>query len=526
MPSPTGLQTNSGTAASVDSKVDEPVAAYKSMREHWDLPDDLLGGTPDMRRAGVKWLPKHEAEASKSWLIRRDMSVLFPAYKDTIKRIVDKPTSQPVTVEGLPESMEYLVDDVDGFGTSLHDFVHQLLKFGIHYGHSGVFTDFPTAPENRTKQDEKELNLRPVFILYPASQIIGWRFLPGTDELEQVRFIERKDEPKGDWGTEVVEYVRVITPDGFKLYRKAPSESEYSLHDEGFHTFGSIPLEIFYTESDSPMISEPPLEDLAWLNLSHWQSQSDHRNILRYARVGILFGSGLTDDQVENGLVIGPTQFIGTTDTDADLKFVEHSGASIGAGRQDLRDLEEKMEVLGMKPFAQRRNGKTLGDRVIDEDSGDTAIHSWVRNAERTIEQAFHNAAAWMEVGLPEDFAVNIFSEFSIGSNAESDSKTLRELQQDGIITKTTRLKEIQRRGILPDDMDAEAEVEEASEEFDASMPTPFDDITDRTEEPPKKPEEKPKAKDGPKDPPEKPKVVDKKTVRKAERKAAKDGDE
>ena len=54
------------------------------------------------------------------------------------------------------------------------------------------------------------------------------------------------------------------------------------------------------------MTAHPPLMDLAWLNLAHWQSASDQRHILHVARVPILFGRNLT--LPEDGLALGPNR--------------------------------------------------------------------------------------------------------------------------------------------------------------------------------------------------------------------------
>lgn len=98
--------------------------------------------------------------------------------------------------------------------------------------------------------------------------------------------------------------------------------------------------------SFASMLLRALLIDLAWLNLAHWQSASDQRHILHVARVPILFGRAL---QVADGEIeIGPNRLILADDPAAGLRFVEHFGTAIAAGRQDLVDLEDRMAVLGL----------------------------------------------------------------------------------------------------------------------------------------------------------------------------------
>jgi len=48
------------------------------------------------------------------------------------------------------------------------------------------------------------------------------------------------------------------------------------------------------------MQAKPPLLDLAWLNVEHWQSASDQSNILHVARVPIC-----SPRISEGGLIVG-----------------------------------------------------------------------------------------------------------------------------------------------------------------------------------------------------------------------------
>ncbi|MCV4274467.1 DUF4055 domain-containing protein [Pseudomonas capsici] len=76
---------------------------------------------------------------------------------------------------------------------------------------------------------------------------------------------------------------------------------------------------------------------------SIYQESSDQWNILRIARVPVLFASGVAEDAL---IAIG-SEYAIKGESGADLKYVEHSGAAIGAGRDSLKDLEAKMQSYG-----------------------------------------------------------------------------------------------------------------------------------------------------------------------------------
>jgi len=203
-----------------------------------------------------------------------------------------------------------------------------------------------------------------------------------------------------------------------------------------------------------------PFEDLADLNITHWQSMSDQRNILKYSRFAILFGKGLDNESVENGLVLGANQSVLTKNPDADLKYVENAGTAIAAGERDLERLEERMEILGMQPFVRRAGNQTATGKAIDEGKQQTEIQAWVRALELFLHQCYEYAAIWEGKQLPEDFTIDVFNDFGLGSKAIEESELLTKAVMTGKLSNETYLREIRKRGILSEDVVIEDELE------------------------------------------------------------------
>ena len=144
------------------------------------------------------------------------------------------------------------------------------------------------------------------------------------------------------------------------------------------------------------------------------------------------------------------------------MSFVEHSGKAIGAGRDDLKDLEIQMEVLGMQPFVQPAVKSRTATEVVGVESRTmTTIQAWIRSLENVIETAYMFAATWVGVELPEDFAVDVFNEFGLSFKSEQDIRALDAARMRGDISHTTYLRELKRRGIISDDISVAQEVED-----------------------------------------------------------------
>lgn len=454
------------------NNVGTPSVAYRAMQERWDLLRALLGGTTAMRKAGETYLPRETDEPLLTWQNRLNRSILYEALKDTIDSITSRPFSKPVSIAGeLPESISMLAHDVDRTGRNLTQYSRSLFRKALTDGLAHTFVDFPETGGVQTRAEEKALRMRPTLIEYEAPDIIGWR--QGDDgSLQEVRIQESRLEPVGSYGDEKVKYIRVYRPGEFELWKEAPNSEEQYKVREGPMTFKkdgrlAIPLVTLYLTRTDFMVADPPLEALAWLNVAHWQSDSDQRNILRFARAGLLFMKGLTAEDVKKRVVIGANQTFKTTSEEADAKFVEHSGKAIGAGQADLDKLEERMEVLGLQPLISRRNFGTATGQAIDEAKDQTDAEAYVRATEEALYNILVTAAAWTNEELAEDVSAEIFSDFGATVKSEVDVKILKASVSEGLISHETYLQEIKRRGILSEAVDVQTEMENAKAEHE-----------------------------------------------------------
>jgi len=443
---------------------------YDNMAQKWDLLHALLGGTQSMRDGKEKWLAREPRESPESYTNRLSRSFLYNGFRDTIEKLVAKPFSRPVTCQGtMPERIEDMKDDMDMNGRDITQFAKDIFTAGVTYGCTHILVDFPQFSPTATLADERASGVRPLFVHVKPTQILGWRTetsTSGEDVLIQVRIHESKIEPQGEFGDKEIDYIRVFTPSDWQLWRKdAEAEEDYSLVGEGTHSFGKVPLVTYYVSRTGTLTATPPLEDLAWMNLAHWQSMSDQRNILRFARVGLLFAAGFSDEEMEEGLTIGANQLIRSTNSDAKVSYVEHNGKAIASGQEDIDKLEERMKVLGLQPLMRRTGNQTATGRALDESRTHTAIQAWIRSLENTLRQAFEYATEWIKLELPDDFYIDINNDFGLSERAVDDIKSLIQMRSLSQITSETFLREVKRRGLLSEAVDIEEELVSIEEE-------------------------------------------------------------
>jgi len=460
------------------NSVSIPVSGYLKMIRRWELIEDLLGDTEAMRAAGEKWLPRESKESLSSYDDRMKRSILFNGYADTISKLCDKPFSRQVVVNNLPLELEYLMTDVDGTGKSFNLFAREVLENLLNYGISHVFVDHTRIPidlEGRvlTKQDEIDLGMRVYLNNISPVNLIGWQTNESINikvpSLTQIRIKKNIFEATSSFGHEEVEYILVYQPFNYVIYKKIQTKTgyDYIIVDSGDISLGKIPLVTAYANKEGMMIAKPPLMTLAWLNLGHWQSSSDHKNILRFSRFGLLFGRGIPKKMIDEGAIeIGPSKAILTESDSADLHYVESSGAGLQVGRQDLLDIQNQMESVGQQPLIKNMPDITATGQRIDSGRNISRLQFWVRATEAQLLDALKLACEWRKIRVPEDLGVDIYDEFESELGLDSADKNLVfQLQQSNIITKKTLLEEMKKRNVLSYNLDVETELVSVEED-------------------------------------------------------------
>lgn len=461
--------------------VNTPSVAYERMALKWQLIHDLLGGTSVMRSVGQRWLPSEEKESLSNYQRRLWRSVLFEGLKSAIDKAVSRPFARPISVSQLPEELEFLEFDADGCGSALSQFARGVFEDMATYGKAHIFIDFSSLAENQdpeappaTLAMEQAIGARASLVRVSPPALIGW--IAGRGEgssqptLEQIRIVEKTTEqaPGSQWIDQEVTRIRVVTRDGYQLWREVQdgesNQKKFVLEQQGRISLGEIPFVTIYANKTGFMEADPPFEAVAWLNLAHWQSDSDQRNILRVSRFAILFARGLTKEEAEKGFKVGPFNTITSSSDKANLEYVEHQGTAISAGREDLKDLEARMEIFGMAPFVERSSQSTATGKAIDEAGALTKAQDWVRALEAGLTEAFSFASTWHRVELPEDFAVDVFSDFKVSAST-ADLDFLLRATQAGTLSLKTFLREIKRRGQLADSVNPDEELLQIQEE-------------------------------------------------------------
>ena len=427
--------------------INTPCKSYTDQSQYWPVCRSLMGGTPAMRKAGKLYLPQEPAETDTAYLNRLNRSTLYNGFAKAVHAIAGKVLENGVKVEdSTPEPIKDILEYVDESGRDVERFLHDVVVDAIEIGRSHVLVDYPPRPEGLglSQAEEQAAGLRPYWVHVKAEDLIWWKLSKG--KLTEIRIRELAEDGE-------TLQVRVITPTAFQLYQQVGQTKDWEVVAEGVNTLGEISLATFYTRRVAEMVSRPPLEDLAYKNVEHWQSSSDQRHILHIARVPILFGTGFDE---ESQVVIGPNQLV-KAPQGSELKYVEHSGEAIKVGQDDIQRIEEQMAILAMEPVLQSRTGtQTATARAIDSAEAQAALKLVASDIEDAADLCLVYTAMWL--GIPKERAggVEIECDFSLLSQDNAGLVELGKARALGDISREGYLKEFKRRGILSEEFDLE----------------------------------------------------------------------
>lgn len=443
---------------------------YNQMASGWTLVNDLKGGTPRLRQACETYLPRFPLENKDAYAGRVRSSVLYPAYKHTVRgmegmvfrknlRVGD---DVPVKLRGTEgERGSGIIENVDLQGTHLDLFARQVFRDSFD-GHSFILVDMPKKlPPGATYADEKKLKHRPRWIRYRAEQAVNWEmdYTSGVPRLGQITFEERVTRKTGTYSRAPITRWRVLRPGSYELFeeREIGGKVEIVRYEDGETSLKEIPVSIVYGEKLAALHSEPPLLDLAYLNIAHFQLKSDLRNILHVANVPILVRINARVDDKNKPQPISSNRIV-DVQQNGDLKYVEHNGRAVPHARTEVLDLQYEMSVIGLSHLARKAEVEvTATESLLDAAETTGSLSVQARSLQDGLEGALAHSAQFM--GLGDDggsIAVNKnFQNLQLDAGKISALSTLVEKNQLSILTMWALL---ERAEELPDEFNAAVE--------------------------------------------------------------------
>lgn len=429
---------------------------FLQLFEKYQTIDDVWEGTDAMRNNGTKYLPREPKETLTNYNMRLERATFEPIFKRAIMQSVGKAFQKRVQVENYPTLLEPLLYNVDQTGTSLEAFAKELLTDATKYGVTYLMVDMPISDPNRTLADEISQGLYPYFVNIKPTQVLDLKvdYLDGGAQLTYFRMMEEVIDYDGLEQISI-DQVKEFTYDEddniiFNIYRKDDKDKEY-LYDSNVITGAtSLPIVPVYGNKTSPYIGEPPLMDLAYMNILHYQKNTDIDVALHYGAMPMLVLKGHeqhVDPNTGNKdeITISPNSGINVSES-GDAQWLELNGSGISTYMDNVKELEASMSMLGLELTSKKALYETATGRMLDEHTSNSILKSICIDLEGSLEKAFMYAGEYLNLNLND---VQVVIDTSLTVNSDIGFERIITMVKDGIITAQEGLQEIKERMLL-----------------------------------------------------------------------------
>lgn len=423
------------------TEVQQQNQAWRNMQSHWGLIEDLIEGTSKIRGKARIYLKQEPREEDESYDVRLSRSVCPPYYVRMERMLAGMLTRKPVRLTDVPEIIEEQLFDTDLEGNNLTNFIYNISRLCIRYGHVGVLVDAPAEGG------------RPYWIPYTPRDIIGWRteIDNGLRKLTQLRLTERVVRPKGLYGEETVEQIRVLEPGTFQLFQRN-NKGDFKKVNEGTTSLDFIPFSVAYSNKVGIFESRPPLEDIAELNIKSYQIQSDYDNQLHISAVPMLafFGFPAAAEEVS----AGPSEALSLPEGSS-ASYIEPNGNSFNAQRERIDKLEYQINELGLAAIlGQKMSAETATSKRIDRSQGDSTMMVLSQQIQDLIDNCLKFHAAFEKQSVAGTSFVN--RDFVDSSLEPAQVDALLKIYAQGIIDQEELLRKLIEGEVLSDSIDIE----------------------------------------------------------------------
>lgn len=437
-------------------KIGQESSIYQSLMENWKLPMALMGGTRAMRECASEYLPKWPQESQVGYQARVKSSNLYNAFRRTARVLSGKPFGKPVTIQEVSPELEDLEYDIDRSRMSITQIARRFLLDKLVFGLCHWLVDMPAFQGKMTLKDQRDLNIHPYFARITPDTLINWSTIKGFDGTEILEEIQIRsyvtDSDDVEWT-----YIKQWTRESIITHRKKrnSNEEEFTVVTDLPNNLGYIPLITSYADvsHEGFMQATSPLEDLAWLNLRHFQSQSDQDTSLHFARVPFLHFAGFQTSEVDAKLAAN-NAFV-SQNPNAKITWVETQGAALEAGVKDLEQLEARMDVMGADLMVTKPGNTTATEKSIDTAEKISDLQAMVMSLESSLENAYEVAQDWLNVSF-DNTDIQIDTSFGLSLKDSKELDFLLKARVAGEISRELFYKEIQRRGVFEEFDDQE----------------------------------------------------------------------
>jgi hypothetical protein len=388
---------------------------YQRMLPKWQRCRDCVSGQDAIHDAGETYLPRLTDQSDSAYLAYKNRAQFYNCFWRTVAALSGMMFRKNPIVK-CSENIAEMLEDVNLSNITFDVFAYQIAIEIMTTGRVGVLIDYPNQQvQGMTLAEASRLNLRPTMQQYRAETIINWRVkrINNVNKLVLLVLTEDLVTIEGDGFVETYETIyRVLdlVDDNkyrVRLFRVNDKKENEQIGDDLYPMMNGknidfIPFIFIGIDDTTPPVDEPPLIDLADVNIAHYRLDADHKHGLHFTGLPTPVISGYTPPEGSSDLYIGSTAAWVFPDSNAKAEYLEFTGQGLAAIKEEKASLENQMAILGARLLASEKKATETAQTAQIHRAGESSVLSAIANT-------ISSGLTW---------ALNVFSKWG-GSNEE-----------------------------------------------------------------------------------------------------------
>lgn len=397
---------------------------YQKMLPKWQRCRDCVSGQDAIHDAGETYLPRLTDQSDSAYLAYKNRAQFYNCFWRTVAALSGMMFRKNPIVE-CSDNIAGMLEDVNLSNITFDVFAYQIAIEIMTTGRVGVLIDYPNQQvQGMTLAEASRLNLRPTMQQYRAETVINWRVkrINNVNKLVLLVLTEDLVTIEGDGFIEKYETVyRVLdlvddSKYRVRLFRVNDKKENEQIGDDLYPMMNGknidfIPFIFIGIDDTTPPVDEPPLIDLADVNIAHYRLDADHKHGLHFTGLPTPIISGYTPSEGSSDLYIGSTAAWVFPDSNAKAAYLEFTGQGLAAIKEEKESLVGQMAILGARLLASEKKATETAQTAQIHRAGESSVLSAIANTISSgLTWALNVFSQWG--GSQDECSVEINTEF------------------------------------------------------------------------------------------------------------------
>ncbi|EJJ3922880.1 DUF4055 domain-containing protein [Salmonella enterica] len=389
-----------------DSNINYRHPAYSEFLPEWQMVGDCVDGERAVKKQREKYLPhpgdegqnsEQDRERYKAYLKR---APFINATGRTLTGLIGIAFNKPVKIQ-LSGKLTAIESDADGEGQPLTQLIRDALSQNLQRGRAGILSDY-TSGGTQTVATAG----RPVIRLFTAKQIINWRVTNNKTSLVVLHYQEPVNDPDSFELVMKDFWLELRLINGLAMSRKWQESDEgiqenewVELKDAGGKRLEELPWAWIGAVNNDHTPDAPPLADIAYINIKHYQAEADIAEIAHTVGQPTIAISEVSQQWVDKnlkGVKVGARNGL-MLPVGGKLSMVQAEDRNLPITVAERR--EKQMAMLGAK-LVERNTSARTATQASDEAQTDNSVLSLCAgNVEQAVNRALSFAVAFAGSG-------------------------------------------------------------------------------------------------------------------------------